>query len=147
MAQTSIAVSTPPANSVTEAHQQYPATEQLTYMDVAARGLISRDVRAAMDQTRTDPRLRQYPIVGYTMIRSRGDTLRTSVVATLTFIRHLHQNIYGLGNRQCEPVMRVARVDALNRSNLQGEVVTCIGGVIVRDHSLLQREWPIVPHR
>ena len=32
-----------------EAYQHYPAAERLTYMDVAARGLLSREVRAAID--------------------------------------------------------------------------------------------------
>jgi cysteine desulfurase / selenocysteine lyase len=50
-------MSTPAANSVAEAYRQYPATEQLTYMDVAARGLISRDVRAAID-AHLDARMR-----------------------------------------------------------------------------------------
>jgi selenocysteine lyase/cysteine desulfurase len=49
MAQTSVAVSTPTANSLPEAYRQYPATEHLTYMDVAAWGLISRGVRTAID--------------------------------------------------------------------------------------------------
>ncbi|MCZ6873596.1 MAG: aminotransferase class V-fold PLP-dependent enzyme [bacterium] len=47
-----------PAHSLAEAHQHYPATEQLTYMDVAARGLISHQVRAALDE-HIDARTRQ----------------------------------------------------------------------------------------
>ncbi|MBI3329948.1 MAG: aminotransferase class V-fold PLP-dependent enzyme [Nitrospinae bacterium] len=49
MAHTSIAVPTPTADPVAEAYRQYPATEHLVYMDVAARGLISREVRSAID--------------------------------------------------------------------------------------------------
>jgi cysteine desulfurase / selenocysteine lyase len=49
MAHTSIAVSERLSASITEACREFPATEQLTYMDVAARGLISRGVRAALD--------------------------------------------------------------------------------------------------
>ena len=40
---------TPADRRIGDAHQDYPATETLTYMDVAARGLISRQVRAALD--------------------------------------------------------------------------------------------------
>jgi hypothetical protein len=47
---------------------------------------------------------------------------------TTTFLRHLRQNIYGLGNREDEPVIRVARVDDLSWSDLRGEVVTFIDG-------------------
>lgn len=43
------AVSSPIGHSLAEAYQHYPATEKLTYMDVAARGLISRQSRAAID--------------------------------------------------------------------------------------------------
>ena len=42
-------VVTPTDRRIADAHQDYPATETLTYMDVAARGLISRQVRAALD--------------------------------------------------------------------------------------------------
>ncbi|MGH8066679.1 MAG: aminotransferase class V-fold PLP-dependent enzyme [Candidatus Entotheonellia bacterium] len=49
MAYTSVATSEPNANAVAEAYRQFPATEQLTYMDVAARGVISHEVRAALD--------------------------------------------------------------------------------------------------
>jgi cysteine desulfurase / selenocysteine lyase len=49
MAQTSVAVSERPDSSVAEAYREFPATEHLTYMDVAARGVISRAVRAALD--------------------------------------------------------------------------------------------------
>ena len=49
MAQTSIAVSEPSTSSVTDASREFPATAQATYMDVAARGVISRTVRAALD--------------------------------------------------------------------------------------------------
>jgi cysteine desulfurase/selenocysteine lyase len=49
MAQTSIAVSEPSTNSVADASHEFPATAQVTYMDVAARGVISRTVRAALD--------------------------------------------------------------------------------------------------
>lgn len=47
---------------------------------------------------------------------------------TTTFIRHLRQNIYGGGNRQYEPVIRVTRVDDIDWSDLRGEVVTFIDG-------------------
>ena len=40
---------TPMERRIGDAHQDYPATTTLTYMDVAARGLISRQVRAALD--------------------------------------------------------------------------------------------------
>jgi cysteine desulfurase / selenocysteine lyase len=56
MAHTSIVVSEHPASSIAEAHREFPATEQLTYMDVAARGVISRTVRAALD-THLDGRM------------------------------------------------------------------------------------------
>jgi selenocysteine lyase/cysteine desulfurase len=49
MTQPETIVASPAASSLAEAHQHYPATEQLTYMDVAARGLLSRQVRAALD--------------------------------------------------------------------------------------------------
>jgi hypothetical protein len=49
MAYTSVAASELTTNAVAEAYRQFPATEQLTYMDVAARGVISREVRAALD--------------------------------------------------------------------------------------------------
>ena len=49
MAHTSVAVSERPSTSIAEAYREFPATEQLTYMDVAARGLISRSVRAALN--------------------------------------------------------------------------------------------------
>jgi cysteine desulfurase/selenocysteine lyase len=49
MAHTSVAVSEPPTSSAAEAYREFPATEHLTYMDVAARGLISRTVRTAVD--------------------------------------------------------------------------------------------------
>jgi cysteine desulfurase/selenocysteine lyase len=49
MTHTDVAVAAPTAPALAEAFQQYPATAQLTYMDVAARGLLSRDVRAALD--------------------------------------------------------------------------------------------------
>ncbi len=45
---TQVAVSTP-TQRLAEAYQHYPATEELTYLDVAARGLISRQVRTAID--------------------------------------------------------------------------------------------------
>jgi cysteine desulfurase/selenocysteine lyase len=56
MAHTSIAVSEPSTSSVTDASREFPATEQLTYMDVSARGVISRAVRAALD-THLDGRM------------------------------------------------------------------------------------------
>jgi cysteine desulfurase / selenocysteine lyase len=56
MAYTSIAVSEPSTSSVAEAWREFPATEQLTYMDVAARGVISRAVRSALD-THLDGRM------------------------------------------------------------------------------------------
>jgi cysteine desulfurase / selenocysteine lyase len=49
MAHTRIAVSEPSTSAVAEAWREFPATEQLTYMDVAARGVISRAVRAVLD--------------------------------------------------------------------------------------------------
>jgi cysteine desulfurase / selenocysteine lyase len=49
MAYTRIVVSEPSTSSVTDASREFPATEQFTYMDVAARGVISRAVRAALD--------------------------------------------------------------------------------------------------
>jgi cysteine desulfurase/selenocysteine lyase len=49
MAHTSIAVSERSTTSMAEAYREFPATEHLTYMDVAARGLISRSVRTALD--------------------------------------------------------------------------------------------------
>lgn len=49
MAHTSVAVSERPTTSIAEAYREFPATEHLTYMDVAARGLISRAVRTALD--------------------------------------------------------------------------------------------------
>jgi cysteine desulfurase / selenocysteine lyase len=49
MAHTSVVASERPSTIVAEAYRQFPATERLTYMDVAARGLISRQVRAALD--------------------------------------------------------------------------------------------------
>jgi hypothetical protein len=49
---------------------------------------------------------------------------------TTTFIRHLRRNVYGLGNRQGEPVIKVTRIDDLNWSDLRGEVVTFIDGVL-----------------
>jgi cysteine desulfurase/selenocysteine lyase len=49
MTYTSVAASHPSAHAVAEAYRQFPATEQLTYMDVAARGVISRETRAALD--------------------------------------------------------------------------------------------------
>ena len=39
----------PTERRLADAHQDYPATATLTYMDVAARGLMSRHVRAALD--------------------------------------------------------------------------------------------------
>ncbi len=42
-------VSTPDTRRLADAYQDYPATAELTYMDVAARGLISQPVRAALD--------------------------------------------------------------------------------------------------
>jgi cysteine desulfurase/selenocysteine lyase len=42
-------VLTPTDRRISDAHQDYPATTTLTYMDVAARGLISRQVRTALD--------------------------------------------------------------------------------------------------
>jgi cysteine desulfurase/selenocysteine lyase len=39
----------PTERRLADAHQDYPATATLTYMDVAARGLMSRQVRAALD--------------------------------------------------------------------------------------------------
>jgi cysteine desulfurase/selenocysteine lyase len=56
MAHTSIAVSEPSTSSVTDASREFPATERLAYMDVAARGMISRAVRAALD-THLDVRM------------------------------------------------------------------------------------------
>jgi cysteine desulfurase/selenocysteine lyase len=56
MAQTSIAVSEPSTSSVADAYREFPATAQVTYMDVAARGVISRTVRAALD-THLDGRM------------------------------------------------------------------------------------------
>jgi cysteine desulfurase/selenocysteine lyase len=49
MATSRLAATTPIADRLTDAHRQYPVTEQVTYVDVAARGLLSRDVRAAID--------------------------------------------------------------------------------------------------
>jgi cysteine desulfurase/selenocysteine lyase len=49
MAQTSVAVSEPSASSIAGAYREFPATEHFTYMDVAARGVISRGVRVALD--------------------------------------------------------------------------------------------------
>jgi len=43
------AVSTSTSHRIAQAHLDYPTTAALTYMDVAARGLISRQVRAALD--------------------------------------------------------------------------------------------------
>jgi hypothetical protein len=51
-----IAISEPSSSSVTDAYREFPATERLTYMDVAARGVISRTVRAALD-THLDGRM------------------------------------------------------------------------------------------
>ena len=56
MAQTSIAVSEPSTSSLADAYREFPATAQVTYMDVAARGVISRTVRAALD-THLDGRM------------------------------------------------------------------------------------------
>jgi cysteine desulfurase/selenocysteine lyase len=56
MAHTRIAVSESSTSPVAEAWREFPATEQLTYMDVAARGVISRAVRAALD-THLDARM------------------------------------------------------------------------------------------
>jgi cysteine desulfurase / selenocysteine lyase len=56
MAQISIAVSEPSTSSVTDAYREFPATAHVTYMDVAARGVISRTVRAALD-THLDGRM------------------------------------------------------------------------------------------
>jgi cysteine desulfurase/selenocysteine lyase len=49
MTQPSVAVSTPTDHRLAEAYQHYPATKQLTYLDVAACGLLSRQVHAAID--------------------------------------------------------------------------------------------------
>jgi cysteine desulfurase/selenocysteine lyase len=49
MAHTSVVVSEPVNRSIAEAYRDFPATEHLTYMDVAARGVISRAVRQALD--------------------------------------------------------------------------------------------------
>jgi cysteine desulfurase / selenocysteine lyase len=51
-----IAISEPSSSSVTDVYREFPATERLTYMDVAARGVISRTVRAALD-THLDGRM------------------------------------------------------------------------------------------
>src|SRR5687768_7339687 len=56
MVQTGIAVSKPSTSSVTDAYHEFPATAQLIYMDVAARGVISRTVRTALD-THLDGRM------------------------------------------------------------------------------------------
>jgi hypothetical protein len=47
---------------------------------------------------------------------------------TTTFIRHLRRNVYSLGNRQSDPVIKITRVDDLHWSDLRGEVVTFIDG-------------------
>ncbi len=49
MAHTHLAQAAHSRSQLAEAYQHYPATEGLTYMDVAARGLISQQVRAAID--------------------------------------------------------------------------------------------------
>lgn len=49
MTQSSVATTASTSLPVAEAHREYPATERLTYVDVAARGLLSRQVRAAID--------------------------------------------------------------------------------------------------
>ncbi len=43
------AIPTPTSHRVADAYENYPATTELTYLDVAARGLMSRQVRAALD--------------------------------------------------------------------------------------------------
>jgi cysteine desulfurase/selenocysteine lyase len=48
MAHASTAVSDRMTASVAEAYREFPATEHLTYMDVAARGIVSRAVREAL---------------------------------------------------------------------------------------------------
>ena len=54
-------VSTPTGPRLADAHQEYPATATLTYMDVAARGLMSRQVRAALDRPELGFVLPAYP--------------------------------------------------------------------------------------
>ena len=49
MAQGKVTESTETDLRLAEAYRHYPATERLTYLDVAARGLLSDEVRAAID--------------------------------------------------------------------------------------------------